>query len=117
MLGFQFQVGNISVDTNPYTLVSTKAEIERLRYKKVTIDDDVVAVIFTSKKEIKAYSLRCTHKGCGLKIKGEQEIYFACSCHGSKFSENGDALKGPAKLPLHQRIIKVEQDKIYINRI
>ncbi len=38
---------------------------------------------------------RCTHLGCALKYN-KAEKSWDCSCHGSRFSENGTVLDGPA---------------------
>ncbi|MCL2545253.1 MAG: FAD-dependent oxidoreductase [Clostridia bacterium] len=38
---------------------------------------------------------RCTHMGCGLR-HNPQEKSFDCPCHGSRFSESGEILDGPA---------------------
>lgn len=38
---------------------------------------------------------RCPHLGCALKWN-KQEHSFDCACHGSRFSENGKLLNGPA---------------------
>ena len=38
---------------------------------------------------------RCSHLGCALKWN-KQEHSWDCACHGSRFSENGELLNGPA---------------------
>ena len=38
---------------------------------------------------------RCTHMGCGLK-KNHTEHSWDCPCHGSRFSEDGRIINGPA---------------------
>ena len=38
---------------------------------------------------------RCTHLGCALKYN-KQEHSWDCSCHGSRFEENGEIIDGPA---------------------
>jgi len=43
--------------------------------------------------EIVALDLTCTHLGCTVTATPEG---FACPCHGSRFSSEGEVLKGPA---------------------
>ncbi len=50
--------------------------------------------------EVKVFSSRCTHLGC--KINKVENNELVCPCHGSRFSYNGRAIKGPAGSPLHQ---------------
>ena len=38
---------------------------------------------------------RCTHLGCALKFNSDERSY-DCPCHGSRFSESGRLLNGPA---------------------
>ena len=45
---------------------------------------------------------RCPHMGCALKWN-RQEHTWDCPCHGSRFSENGDLLDGPATGPLRKQ--------------
>lgn len=50
---------------------------------------------------IYAMTLTCTHQGCNMAIHGsvDQSGVF-CSCHGSRFTANGDVQTGPAPDPL-----------------
>ncbi|MCD8554163.1 Rieske (2Fe-2S) protein [Seleniivibrio sp.] len=59
------------------------------------------ALIFSDKQtavmklngDITAMSLTCTHLGCTVALDGDR---FACPCHGSVFSLDGEVIKGPA---------------------
>ena len=44
---------------------------------------------------------RCSHLGCALKYN-EAEHSWDCSCHGSRFDEDGELLDGPATAGLKQ---------------
>lgn len=61
--------------------------------------------------EFKAFSAACTHEGCQVSSSSDGDI--PCRCHGSAFSlEDGSVLKGPAKKPLPEVEITVDDDKI-----
>jgi cytochrome b6-f complex iron-sulfur subunit len=69
-----------------------------------TIRADIPAVIYNRAGEIVAYSLTCTHLGCTVCEEGDG---FTCPCHGSRYNENGEIIKGPAQRPL--RRLRVEE--------
>ena len=57
-------------------------------------------VLISNDKELKIFSARCTHLGCG--ISGVTEGLAVCPCHGSKFDGNGNPVSGPATKPLKE---------------
>jgi Rieske Fe-S protein len=73
-----------------------------------TVRSDIPAVIYNKGGEIIAYSLVCTHLGCTIAENGAE---FDCPCHGSRFDENGDVLKGPAQKPLKNLRVEILEDK------
>ena len=50
----------------------------------------------------KGFVARCTHAGCALTGQGRQAV---CPCHGSRFSIDGAAVRGPATQPLLPRAV------------
>jgi len=75
-----FQLGT------PQTLPPLPAAIERAR-------------IYLMKDDQGYYALDnvCTHLGCLVR---HQDSGFACRCHGSRFTDDGTVVTGPAVLPL-----------------
>ena len=61
--------------------------------------------------EFLALRMECTHKGCPLVVRKDK---LWCSCHGSKFSSDGEALTGPAELPLPRYDATRDGDEVVI---
>ncbi len=61
-------------------------------------------------KKINVLLNKCTHLGCRLLEKDDNELI--CPCHGSKFSKNGKVLNGPAS----RNLIKAEFTVDYRNK-
>jgi cytochrome b6-f complex iron-sulfur subunit len=57
---------------------------------------------------------RCTHLGCTPRWDAHAGL-FQCPCHGSQFSPEGAALKGPARDPLRRAAIWSEEGRLYID--
>jgi nitrite reductase/ring-hydroxylating ferredoxin subunit len=56
-----------------------------------------------------AMTLICTHQGCDMAVRGlvsSQGI--VCSCHGSQFDVNGNAIQGPASSPLQHYEVTID---------
>ena len=93
------------------------------RFKVGTIDqfsqgprflDDKRIFIFRDKNTFHCISATCTHLGCTVKmnrlnqpksvsVRGRQineQVEFACPCHGSKYYGDGTNYEGPAPKPL-----------------
>ena len=58
---------------------------------------DVPALLIHNPNGFTALSLVCTHLGCTVQEKPDG---FTCPCHGSRYDENGNVLRGPAQKPL-----------------
>ena len=59
----------------------------------INIFDDIIVV--KNGDSLRAYEAKCTHLGCMIsKVEGNEIV---CPCHGSRFNEHGNAVKGPAK--------------------
>lgn len=56
-----------------------------------------------------AVSAVCTHLGCITQWKPEAN-QIACPCHGSKFTELGNKIEGPAPRPLPHFLISLTTD-------
>lgn len=75
-------------------------------------------------KTLQAISLVCTHQNCMIRpqigVAGNEPHSFACTCHGSKFDNQGRVLNGPAAQDLpfyrlelnHEQILVVDFSRI-----
>lgn len=90
----------------------------------VTLFKDARAFVFKkgegNKMKLYAISAVCTHLGCIVQhVSGEDTGNaqqagprggFACACHGSQFTIDGDVVKGPAPAPLPWLALSIAPD-------
>jgi menaquinol-cytochrome c reductase iron-sulfur subunit len=60
-----------------------------------------------------AFSPTCTHLGCSVGWN-EEQMRFACPCHGGVYNRDGKVLYGPPPKPLTRFETKVEEGKLLI---
>ena len=104
------------------------------RFKVGTLDqftegakfiEDKRVFIFRQKNTLHCISATCTHLGCTVKmqrlnqskkvdVRGreiEEQVEFACPCHGSKYYGDGTNYSGPAPRPLaHYKLEVAPED-------
>ena len=74
-------------------------------------EDQGVVVTQPTAGDFKAFSSRCTHRGCA--VKGVTDGVINCPCHQSNFSiTDGSVRSGPATMPLPAQPISVDGDSI-----
>ncbi len=78
---------------------------EPLKQDKFLIKDDFC--IFSENDQVWAVSRKCTHLGCRLNYKEEEDI-LECPCHQSRFTISGTVLNGPSNRTL--KTYKVEKN-------
>lgn len=62
-----------------------------------TFLEDHRLFVFNGAEGFYAISSTCTHLGCNVRHAGRG---FECPCHGSRFDDNGQVVRGPAPSPL-----------------
>lgn len=72
----------------------------------VTFRDGLIVV--KNEKHTQFLSAKCTHLGCNIHSIENGEL--VCPCHGSRFSLEGDCIKGPAKEGL--QVLEYDIDEI-----
>jgi len=61
-------------------------------------------------KEFVAYSAVCTHLGCIVSYRSEEEVLF-CPCHAGRFDPtDGKAISGPPKKPLPKVRLRIDEN-------
>lgn len=56
----------------------------------------------------------CTHLGCEVRFE-ENSRQWVCPCHGSRFSENGEPVQGPAAKALALLPVRENGDAYVVN--
>lgn len=64
-------------------------------------------LVRSDKEGLSAVSLVCTHLGCTV-AKGSGHAGFVCPCHGSRYTEDGAVVGGPA--PRRLRSLQIDTD-------
>lgn len=76
----------------------------------VTIDKKPAVVARPTEQSVAAFSARCTHQGCTVRVDGAR---LACPCHGSQFDAlTGAVLRGPAERPLDPIQVRLDGDDV-----
>ena len=71
-------------------------------------------VIKHSPTEARVLSPMCTHLSCRYNWNPNDRV-FACPCHGSAFTMDGNVIAGPAPRPLDDLPYKVQDGELYVN--
>lgn len=74
-------------------------------FAEITASDRKAVVFRDADSRFHAYMLTCPHAGCPVVRHGETWV---CTCDGSTFALNGEALTGPAIQPLHRVTVRFD---------
>jgi Rieske Fe-S protein len=70
-----------------------------------------VWLIKISREEVKAFSTVCPHLGCAINAAPSG---YACPCHTSAFSPEGQVVGGPSPRSMDPLEVKVEKDTVLV---
>jgi len=62
---------------------------------------------------IRAFSSVCTHLGCRIKWRPQEEIFF-CPCHLGKFNADGVNIAGPPPRPLDEYKVEITGGNVFV---
>jgi len=74
-------------------------------FADITASDRKAVVFRDQDGAFHAYMLTCPHAGCAVTLQNDQWV---CTCDGSTFALNGEALTGPAIQPLHRVTVRFD---------
>lgn len=83
---------------------------------KIISEKSTAWVVKLKENEVVAYSPQCTHLGCAYTYDVEKSE-FACPCHTSNFSLEGQVLMGPAPRPLDRYLVKIDGSRILLGEL
>ena len=72
-----------------------------------------VWLIKIGREEVKAFSTVCPHLGCSINASAAGPG-FACPCHTSSFSADGQVVGGPSPRSMDPLEVKVEKDTVLV---
>ncbi|AFY39167.1 Rieske (2Fe-2S) iron-sulfur domain protein [[Leptolyngbya] sp. PCC 7376] len=108
----------VEIDTTPredgFAAIGTVEQLdEEGSISNKNFNGEQVAVIRdpAASDALIAVNAFCTHQGCTVAWAGES---FDCPCHGSKFSESGEVLSGPASKELGTFTAMIEEELVYV---
>jgi Rieske Fe-S protein len=78
------------------------------------LDEDLPVELLREGDRILARSLLCTHQGCQVRWREEQNDYL-CPCHAGRFDATGHPVAGPPREPLRGYEVTSEGPKVYVH--
>ncbi|MBI3194130.1 MAG: ubiquinol-cytochrome c reductase iron-sulfur subunit [Ignavibacteriae bacterium] len=94
--------------------IAKLTEVPLNSFKIIRLKKKPIMVMNSEQAQVKAFSLICTHLGCVVEYR-EEEQKFHCNCHGSVFDKDGKNLSGPAPTPLKPYRVKLTSTDILIS--
>ncbi len=83
---------------------------------KVISEKTAAWVVKTGEQQVVAFSPVCTHLGCAVSWDAGGKS-FACPCHTSTFSPDGNVTAGPAPRPLDRFDVRVDGIKVMLGEV
>ncbi|MFW6143400.1 MAG: Rieske 2Fe-2S domain-containing protein [Patescibacteria group bacterium] len=94
-----------------YPLQLIRGRLKKTNMKSEEITKNEGAIVEKNGKKVGIYKdadgtitkfdPTCTHLGCIVQWDKKEKVW-KCPCHGSRFSEKGEVVKGPANQPLSE---------------
>ena len=81
-----------------------RSDMEELKIGEgriMDLDGAKVAVYKDDAGNVSGISAKCTHMGCTIDFNAQEKTW-DCPCHGSRFSPDGQVIRGPALVALEK---------------
>ena len=80
----------------------------------VVLDGNLPVEVSREAGEVRARSLICTHQGCQVQWKTDDEHYH-CPCHDGVFDREGKPVLGPPRDRLREFTVTTEEGFVYVD--
>jgi len=107
--------GDVSQLT-PGSPVEMSFQESRIDGWRVITEKKTAWVVKEANNQIVAFGPQCTHLGCAYHWDDSLK-QFACPCHASFFSVQGQVLAGPAPRPLDRYVTRIENNRLQIGQL
>jgi len=107
--------GDVSQLT-PGSPVEMSFQEGRIAGWRVITEKKTAWVVKEANNQIVAFGPQCTHLGCAYHWDNGSKK-FACPCHSSFFSIEGQVLAGPAPRPLDRYATRIENNRLQIGQL
>ena len=84
-----------------------------VRYEGQDPSSPGIFVKRSAQGKVVALSAKCTHAGCGVEWRSDQNR-FICPCHQGQFDAEGKNISGPPPRPLDHMTVDVEGNDIFV---
>ncbi len=87
--------------------------IDSFALESRTLLANIPAMLIRSGQKFSAIGLTCPHLGCTVEAGAEG---FTCPCHGSRYSRDGDLIRGPSTRALPLLRVEIEEGLVVVYR-
>ena len=81
-------------------------------YRQI-VDRQVIFLVKTGDRDVRALSSTCTHLGCRVSWDATSER-LRCPCHGGVYDSTGQVVSGPPPAPLATLTTRLDDDQILV---
>jgi Rieske Fe-S protein len=105
---------DLAVEGKP--MLTTFTALVQDAYMSAAPQNVPVFVVNRGNNEFTVFDVRCTHLGCPVTWKEEDQEFFS-PCHGGVFDIDGRVVAGPPPRPLDRYDYKIEGDVLFAGKL